>query len=67
MRIVEGDRFKHKCTGQLYEVKIIKENTFILESADSPYRMWFGEGDLGLYFEMVEKRKRSSKEVKQIH
>jgi hypothetical protein len=27
-------------------VKIIKDDTFILESADSPYRMWFGEGDL---------------------
>jgi hypothetical protein len=67
MRIVEGDRFKHKCSGQLYEVKIIKEDTFILKSADSPYRMWFGEGDLELYFEMVGRRKRNFKEVKQIH
>jgi hypothetical protein len=56
MRIEEGDRFKHKLTGQLYEVKIIKEGTFILESADTPYRMWFGEGDLELFFEMAERK-----------
>jgi len=56
MRIVEGDRFKHKLTGQLYEVKIIKDDTFILESPDTPYRMWFGEGGLELFFEMAEKR-----------
>ena len=31
MRIAEGDRFKHKLTGQLFEVKIIKDDTFILE------------------------------------
>jgi hypothetical protein len=37
-------------------VKIIKEGTFILESADTPYRMWFGEGDLELFFEMAEKK-----------
>jgi hypothetical protein len=57
MRILEGDRFKHKFTGQLYEVKIIKDDTFIFESTDSPYRMWFGEGDLKLFFEMVERKK----------
>ena len=58
MRIAEGERFKHKFTGQFYEVKIIKDDTFILESADSPYRMWYSEGDLELFFEMAEKRKR---------
>ena len=58
MRIGEGDRFKHKLTGQIYEVKIIKDDTFILESADSPYRMWFGEGDLELFFEMANRKKR---------
>ncbi len=58
MRIGEGDRFKHKLTGQIYEVKITKDGTFVLESADSPYRMWFGEGDLGLFFEMANGRKR---------
>jgi hypothetical protein len=61
MRIVEGERFKHKFTGQFYEVKIIKEDTFILESASSPYRMWFAEGDLELFFEMVGKRKKRLK------
>jgi hypothetical protein len=58
MRIAEGERFKHKFTGQLYEVKIIKDDTFILKSADSPYRMWYGEGDLELFFGIAEKRKR---------
>ncbi len=61
MRIGEGDRFKHKLTGQIYEVKIIKGDTFILESADSPYRMWFGEGDLELFFEMANGRRRLKK------
>jgi hypothetical protein len=58
MRIAEGERIKHKFTGQLFEVKLIKEDTFILESADSPYRMWFGEADLELFFVMAEKRNR---------
>ena len=57
MRIGQGDRFKHKLTGQMYEVKIIKDDTFILESTDSPYRMWFGEGDLELFFEMAKRKK----------
>ena len=59
MKIIEGDRFKHKLTGRLYEVRIIKEDTLILESAETPYRMWFGETDLELFFEMAEKRKSS--------
>jgi len=57
MAFVEGDRFKHKLTGQLYEVKIIKDDIFILESADTPYRMWFGEEGLELFFEMAEKKR----------
>jgi hypothetical protein len=61
MRIGPGDRFKHKLTGQIYEVKIIKDDTFILESANSPYRMWFGEGDLELFFEMTKGEKRLKK------
>jgi hypothetical protein len=56
MAFVEGDRFKHKLTGQLYEVKVIKDDTIVLESEDTPYRMWFGEADLELFFEMAEKR-----------
>jgi hypothetical protein len=57
MTIAEGDRFKHKLTGQLYEVKIIKDDTFILESAQTPYRMWFGEEGLELFFEMAGKKR----------
>jgi hypothetical protein len=57
MRIVEGDRLKHKLTGQLYELKIIKDGAFILESEDTPYRMWFGEADLELFFEMAKKKR----------
>ena len=58
MRIGEGDRFKHKLTGQIYEVKVIKDDTFILESADSPYRMWFGQGDLEVFFETADRKQR---------
>ena len=58
MAFVEGDRFKHKLTGQLYEVKVIKNDTIVLESEDTPYRMWFGEADLELFFEIAEKRRR---------
>ena len=58
MRIGEGDRFKHKLTGQMYEVKRIKDDTFVLESADSPYRMWFGEGEMELFFETANRKKR---------
>ncbi len=57
MRIAEGDRFKHKLTGQLYEVKIIKDDTFILESAQTPYRMWFGEEGLETFFETARKKR----------
>ncbi len=57
MRIVEGDRFKHKLTGQLYEVKVVKDDTFVLESAHTPYRMWFGEDGLELFFEIAKGRR----------
>jgi len=57
MRIQEGDRFKHKLTGQLYEVKMIKDDTFILESTHTPYRMWFGEDGLELFFETTKKKR----------
>ena len=61
MAFVEGDRFKHKLTGQLYEVKVIKGDTIVLESEATPYRMWFGEADLGLFFEMAKKGKKGVK------
>jgi len=57
MRMAEGDRLKHRLTGQLYELKIIKDGIFILESEDTPYRMWFGETDLELFFEMAKRKK----------
>jgi hypothetical protein len=60
VRIAEGDTFKHKLTGQLFEVKMIKDDTFILESAHTPYRMWFGQEGLELFFDTA-KRKRLKK------
>jgi len=48
---------KHRLTGQLYELKMIKDGIFILESEDTPYRMWFGETDLELFFEMAKRKK----------
>ncbi len=61
MAFVEGDRFKHKLTGQLYEVKVIKDDTIVLEWESTPYRMWFGEADLELFFEMGRERKKAVK------
>ncbi len=58
MRIVAGDRLKHKLTGRLYELKIIDKETFVLESEQTPYRMWFGQRDLELFFERARKRKK---------
>jgi len=60
MRIEEGDRFKHRFSGQIYEVQMISGDTFILKSPDSPYRVWFGEGDLKLFFEVGKKKKLNS-------
>jgi hypothetical protein len=57
MTIVEGDRFKHIITGQLFKVKIIKNGTIILECEDTPSRWWIGNGDVDLFFETTEKRK----------
>jgi hypothetical protein len=57
MRMAEGDRLKHRLTGRLYELKTVKDGIFILESEDTPYRMWFGETDLELFFEMAKRKK----------
>ncbi len=58
MRIGKGDRLKHKLTGQLFQLKRINEGTFVLESKETPYRMWFGERDLEVFFERANKRRR---------
>ncbi len=51
MAITEGEKFKHKFAGQLYRVKIVKNGTVVLESEDSPNRIWFGDKDVKLFFE----------------
>ncbi len=58
MRIVEGDRFKDKSTGHLYEVKRINDGTVVLEAEDPPNRVWLREGSVKLFFEMVEKKRK---------
>lgn len=58
MRVAEGDRLKHKLTGRLYELKTIQEGAFVLESKETPYRMWFGERDLELFFERAQESKK---------
>ena len=58
MAFVEGDRFKHKIDGKFYKVKIIKNGTLVLESEDTSNRTWIGDGDLDLFFETAEKRKK---------
>jgi hypothetical protein len=63
MAFVEGDRFKHKLAGQLYVLKVIKDDTIVLESEDTPYRMWFGEADLDLFFRDGREKKKELKKV----
>ncbi len=58
MMIGEGDKLKYKFSEQLYRVKIVKHGTFVLESEDPPDKTWIGDGDLDLFFEIVEKRKK---------
>ena len=58
MVIMEGDKFKHKLNGLLYKVKIVNNGTVVLESDDSPNRVWFGDKDLELFFETVERKKK---------
>jgi hypothetical protein len=58
MAITEGEKFKHKFTGQLYRVKIVKNGTVVLESEDSPNRIWFGDKDMKLFFETVKRGKK---------
>jgi hypothetical protein len=58
MAITEGDKFKHKLNGLLYKVKMVKNGTVVLESEDSVKRMWFGDKDLEVFFETVERRKK---------
>jgi hypothetical protein len=63
MVCVEGERFKHKIDGKFYKVKIIKNGTVILECEDTPARWWIGDGDLDLFFEKTEKRKKVRQEI----
>jgi hypothetical protein len=58
MAITEGEKFKHKFTGQLYRVKIVKNGTVVLECKDSPNRIWSGDKGVKLFFEAVERRRK---------
>ncbi len=57
MKVQEGDTFKHRITGQLYNVKTIINGKFILESLDPPHKLWFGGEDMELFFEVSEGKK----------
>lgn len=60
MTIVSGDRFKHKLDGGLYKVKVIRKGSpllefFVLESENSPNRIWVGEEeDVEVFFERID-------------
>ena len=58
MMIEEGDKLKYRFSEQLYRVKIFKHGTFVLQSEDPPDRTWIGDGDLDLFFEIVENRRK---------
>jgi len=63
MAIVKGDRLKDKLTGKLYEVNVIKNGTLVLESEDTPNRIWIGDGDVNLFFETLEKRGKNKQKL----
>jgi len=56
MQVQEGDTFKHRITGELYKVKAIINGKFILESLDTPHKLWIGDEDVGLFFQVGEGR-----------
>jgi hypothetical protein len=60
MKVKEGDRYKEKLTGQLYQVTKIKNGTIVLEAEAIPNRFWAGDTLLNLFFERIENQKRRS-------
>jgi hypothetical protein len=60
MKIVEGDRFREKSSGQVFSVRRIEDNAVIMEAEDRPNRFLIGDGILDLLFDRVESQRGSS-------
>jgi hypothetical protein len=60
MKVVEGDRYKEKLTGQLYRVMKIKNGTIVLKAEGIPHRFWAGDSLLDLFFERMKNPKKRS-------
>lgn len=58
MKVVEGDRYREKLTGQLYRVTKIKNGTIVLEAEGVSHRCWAGDVLLNLFFERIKNQKR---------
>jgi hypothetical protein len=54
MKILEGNKLKSKLTGTIFEVKVIKDRSVVLESIDGPDQEWTDMGNLPLFFEEAE-------------
>jgi hypothetical protein len=58
MKVVQGDRYREKLTGQLYRVTKIRNGTIVLEAEDIPNRVWAGDILLNLFFERMKNPKK---------
>ena len=58
MKVVEGDRYREKLTGQLYRVTKIKNGTIVLKAEGIPNRFWAGDSLLDLFFERMKNQKK---------
>jgi hypothetical protein len=61
MIIKRGDTFRHRLTGHLYRVKMVKGGAVILQSEGSPNRLWFGTEGVKLFFEAMQRRELMQK------
>jgi hypothetical protein len=60
MKVVEGDRYREKLTGQLYRVTKIRNGTIVLKAEGIPSRFWAGDSLLDLFFERMKNPKKRS-------
>jgi len=54
VKVVEGDRFREKSSGQLFRVRRIEDHTVILEAEDNPNKFLMGNGILDFLFDRIE-------------
>ena len=57
MMIRKGDRFKHRLSGDIYHVVLVKPGSVILQTEGSENRLWFGAQGMQLFFEQWREEK----------